>query len=438
MNNCSARLIVLLVAVLTPVFLALFFIHHYGVNVPHWDQWEFVALLEKVYAGNFSAADLFAQHNEHRLIFPKLFMLLLAAASDYNTLIEMYFGWLLLVLSGVVIFNSYRRSFGWSQSAVLKFLPVPWLLFSWCQYENLLWGWQVTFFMTALAAVLTHSLLDSSRALDRYFVVAIFCAIVASFSNSNGLLVWPIGLLQLWTGRKPERLSRSSESVWIFAAACVGILYFIDYAKPQSHPSLLHVFTSPGSVLRYFLTVLGSPLAVKRGMALGVGIWIAALGISIYIVEFRNAAKIAVTFWDALILFALLSCLMLAVGRAGFGVGQALASRYTTFTLLGVVGLYVKSLEPFSAPGKFPIVIRLALLCLIVQGLGVALFHGATKANAMRASRQASVDLLRHLESQADQPVSKFLYPSPQRVRQLTPFLQKQKLSVFSRADALR
>jgi hypothetical protein len=442
-NNSSARPIVWLVVALAPVFLALFFIYRYGVNVPHWDQWELVALLEKVYAGKLSLADLFSQHNEHRLIFPRLFMILLAAVSHYNTLFEMYFGWLLLLLCAYLIFNSYRQKFGISEPTLLRFVPVIWLLFSWRQYENLLWGWQITFFMTALAIVLTHYLLESSKSFDKYFFWAIGSGIVASFSNSNGLLVWPIGLLQIWTSHlkvqaDSEPVSRLNASVWLLTAACIYILYFIDYTKPLNHPSLLHFATAPVSSLRYLLGALGSPLGVKRGTAMAGGLLLAVMGILAYVIEFKKSSKFIFSFWDALILFALLSSLMLAVGRSGFGIGQALSSRYTTFTILGIVGLYIKSLEIFSARGKLNTALRVIFLCLIVQGLGVSFFHGVKKAKAIRASRQASVYLLSDLASQDDKQLAKFLYPDPRRVRQLAPFLASHKLSVFNRVEALR
>jgi hypothetical protein len=442
-NSSSARPIVWLVVALAPVFLALFFINRYGVNVPHWDQWEFVALFEKVYAGKFSLADLFSQHNEHRLIFPRLFMLLLAAVSRYNTLFEMYFGWLLLLLCTVVIFSAYRRKFGLSESTLWRFVPVIWLLFSWRQYENLLWGWQITFFMTAFAVVLTHYLLESSKGVDKYLLLAMGSGIVASFSNSNGLLVWPIGLLQLWTGDQRVRSDAKSSSslnafVWLLAAACVCLLYFIDYSKPQNHPSLLHVVTAPFSAMRYLLTVLGSPLGFKRGTAIAAGLLLTAIGISAYCIELKKSSKRIFSFWDSLVLFALLSGLMLAVGRSGFGAGQALASRYTTFTILGLVAFYIKSLEIFSARGKLNRAVRVTLLCLIVQGLGVSFFHGVKKAKATRASRQTAVHLLSDPASQDDKQLAKFLYPDPVRVRQLAPFLATHKLSVFSRSAARR
>ena len=437
-----ARQVVWALVALAPALLTLFFICRYGVNVPHWDQWEFVALLEKAYAGKLSLADLFSQHNEHRLFFPRLFMLPLAAVSHYNTLLEMYFGWLLLLLCSVVIFCAYRQKFGLSESTLLRFVPVTWLLFSWRQYENLLWGWQITFFMTAFAVVLTHYLLTSSKGLDKYLFLAIGSGIVASFSNSNGLLVWPIGLLQIWT--RDQRVqsdskssSRLNASVWVLTAACVCLLYFIDYTKPQNHPSLLHVVTAPFSSLRYLLAVLGSPLGFKRGTAIAAGLLLTAVGILAYCIEIKKSSKLTISFWDSLVLFALLSGLMLAVGRSGFGAGQALASRYTTFTILGIVALYIKSWEVFSARGRLNRAVRVTFLCLIVQGLGVSFFHGAKKAKSTRVSRQTAVHLLTEPATQDDKQLAKFLYPDPQRVRQLAPFLATHKLSVFSQGEAL-
>ena len=63
---------------LLPLAFLIWVVVQYAVVVPYLDQWELVPLLEKTYHGELTFHDLWAQHNEHRLIFPQIIMLLLA------------------------------------------------------------------------------------------------------------------------------------------------------------------------------------------------------------------------------------------------------------------------------------------------------------------------------------------------------------------------
>ena len=61
----------------------------YGVDVPYWDQWRLVPLLAALDDGTMRVSDLWAIHNEHRVLFPRLVMLGLAQLSGWNTRWEM-------------------------------------------------------------------------------------------------------------------------------------------------------------------------------------------------------------------------------------------------------------------------------------------------------------------------------------------------------------
>jgi len=441
-NAPTKSRLIWVVITITPAVIALLYINHYGVNVPVADQWEFLAMFQKAYTGELSITDIFSFHHEHRVVVPRVFMLIFAVATNYNNLIEMYFGWLLLVLCGAVVFKSYSRRNSLEGLTPLRFVPVIWLLFSWRQYENFLWGWQITFFMTAFAAVLAFYLLESSSAFDKYFVGAVCSGFVASFSSLNGLLVWPIGLLQIWTSR--QRLntyshnSYLSESIWTLTATCIYVFYFIGFTTPSHHPSVLFFVTAPLTSFIYLLCLLGSPIAWSMGSAVVAGLLLTAIAITIYFVEFKHSARLIVSFWDAVILFAFSSCLMLAIGRSGFGVPQAFQSRYTTFTILGIVALYLKSLESFSKRRGRNTAVRVILLALIAQGVATSFINGMEEGERFRASRIKEIYIIRHLATQDENRVSNLWFVDPTKIRHLTPFLAEYKLSFFNQSGDAR
>ena len=69
---------------LVPLAFLIWVVVHYAVAVPFMDQWDMVPLLEKTYHGELTFHDLWAQHNEHRPVFPQLIMLLLARLTHWN------------------------------------------------------------------------------------------------------------------------------------------------------------------------------------------------------------------------------------------------------------------------------------------------------------------------------------------------------------------
>jgi hypothetical protein len=69
----SIRRLARLLLIAAPPLLIGFLIFRDGVDTPFWDEWDRTApLFEKMAAGTLGFADFFAQHNEHRILFPRL------------------------------------------------------------------------------------------------------------------------------------------------------------------------------------------------------------------------------------------------------------------------------------------------------------------------------------------------------------------------------
>jgi len=74
---------VLLAAI--PFAAVLFMAANHRFNVPIVDQWLFVPVLEKSYEGTLAFQDVFAPHNEHRILFPRIAMLALAHLTGWKS-----------------------------------------------------------------------------------------------------------------------------------------------------------------------------------------------------------------------------------------------------------------------------------------------------------------------------------------------------------------
>ncbi len=98
----------LIVLVFLPAIWLGTLIYVYGVDTPYWDEWDEVpSALVKQEAGNLHLSDLFAQHNEHRILFPRLIMLVTAHLTSWNVRAELFVIWL---LACVCSFSLWRLS----------------------------------------------------------------------------------------------------------------------------------------------------------------------------------------------------------------------------------------------------------------------------------------------------------------------------------------
>jgi len=416
-----------------PSLSLLCYICVYGVNVVFWDEWEMIPLIQKAVSGTLSFSDLFTQHNEHRILFPRIVMLAIGGLTQYNTVADMFFSWILICLTGWLIFHVYRKKFSWGSypKLLLIFLPVSLLLFSFRQYESILWGFTCQIYMMIFGAVATFSLLEVSKKRDFRFVLCLLSATLASFSFLVGLLVWPVGLLQILISEKKRDLRKTVS--WCFASAIAFTSYLYGYVKPSYHPPLDYVLIHPIAAGRYFLTLLGAVFSYDNVTAVAFGLVIALIATFVIAHAYKGRILARNGVWLSFILFVALSSVATTVGRGGFGVEEALSSRYTPITVLGIVGLYFLAVSVSEMlPAKSKTFGVHALLVLILVGLIVSYGVGWQAGENTRKAREMGAYILTTYKMQSDENIRNYLYPNPAVVRERAEFLEQNKLNVFS------
>jgi hypothetical protein len=420
---------------LLPALATLAYILFFGVNVVYYDQYEFVPLIDKLNTGDLTFGDLYAQHNEHRIFFPRLVMLGLAEITHYNTVAEMCVSWGLAVLTVALLFLMYRYQFGSSPKALLAFVPVAWLIFSLRQIDNWLCGWQLQIFLCILALVFSLYCLRRSRGLDGWLAFALSGGIVASFSFLNGLLAWPAGLLFLLLVK--GKAGARSALVWSLAGALMGIAYFIGWSSASTTSVLDVIFHAPSSI-QYLLVNLGAPLGYEKSQALASGIFLSAAILFVLYLAWKTRKLPANALWVTLLFFSVASSGACLFGRSALGIDQALSSRYVTLTSLAVIGLYVMvagMLLDRSVAGnnKSPLLWTGygMLLGVIILGLLVGYIGGIYFGASTHADFVSMKSTLQHYGTATDQELSR-LYPFPSKVRLDAAILEKYRLNVFS------
>ena len=432
--------ILILFLIILPAILGLIYIKLFSTNVVFWDQWFLVPLIEKLYSGTLSLYDLFAQHNEHRLIFPRIIMLIIAYITNYNTVIEMYFAWILAVITLALMLKMYTQDFGNSTSSLMKFVPIAWIMFSFRQYENILWGWQIQIYLAVLGFVVSIYMLEKSEKKHHYFFIAILSGIVSTFSFMNGLFVWPVGFIFIILSKMKHK--KVFIIAWALTGLIVCIAFFYNWVKPSYHPSLSFVEENPVIGLKFLIINIGSPLAFEQSQALLMGIALVISMIVILHLIIKNRLINKNAKWISFILFSLMTSLALTIGRSGFGVGQALASRYVTFTMLGIVGLYLITLDIYNKKIKIVRSLNFAILYwMIVSVIFIGIIIGYTGGIKMGeieiASRGLIVNDLINYKWVDDENLRQ-IFPNSDVVRfnrtqfsEYARILEKYKLNVF-------
>jgi hypothetical protein len=154
-SHISAPLsyLILLGGLVTVVVSAYMVMSTYS-SLPRWDEWAMVDHLATNHGGSF--AWLWTQHNEHRIVFTKLFFLIDASVfrgSQIFLLLCVFLGQLLQValLSASLWVLGGMRGPAWRTGAGL----IAFCMFCPIQQENLVFGFQIGFILPGLMASLS-------------------------------------------------------------------------------------------------------------------------------------------------------------------------------------------------------------------------------------------------------------------------------------------
>ena len=334
-----------------PALLLGTLIFRYGVDTPWGDQWDGMAhYFERMQAGTLRLSDFFEFHSEHRIGFPRLLSFALAWLTHWNIRAELALIWLLLCLCSLNIWQLARMT-GWraGRSRSWLLLAANVLLFNPVQWENLLWGFQISFiFPLATATAACWTALLKRRALA-FSLTALLCC-VTTFSIASGFTSWflvaPILFVSAETPR--ARAEKFFWPGWAFATAASTALYFHGFTRPSIHPSEAYALAHPWLALEFFLAYFGNPFASGNAFsAAKVAPWLGAVlvglfaGVLIFLWRFRKNRVFAMRAWPwigfAGIAFA--NAFLTTIGRAGFGISAALPARYVSFSILLPIAL---------------------------------------------------------------------------------------------------
>jgi hypothetical protein len=315
-------------------------------------------------------------------------------------------------------------------------VPAAFLVFSFRQWENMLSGINVAFIMCMAAAVVAFLCLAWMKN-ERFvaaFIGALLSATVATYSALQGLIVWPVGLGQLLIVPLTKRQKIVLAALWVVVGIAQWIFYFLGYAAPAHHPPM-------GFSWNYLLVGVGSALfdSVKAAWVAGLLILILTAAAVVLVLVRRQVSQ--QSFWLAVIAYVLTTLGAITVGRSGFGIDQALSSRYATLTIPLVIVCYVLPIpwgtERFRLASAF---LACATLSLAILGARDSFQRGLDLGRSLWSIRVCGQTIVCTIRSQPETMRRhiydhEFLRTSENVLTDAVAILEKLKYNVFADAE---
>lgn len=411
------------------------------VDVPRWDIWDAVRLVDKYYAGTLQPADFWSAHNEHRPLTARLVILPNVALAHWNHWYELG---ALLTTAALLLLLITRFVAGTQRHAQrvhpLALVVVALLVFSATQWENWLRSYHVHIVMGAVAPVAALLLLSTSPSTWPRVALAAALGVLGELSFGSGLVVWPLGAFAIVARHDrgwPQRLG-----MWVFVSAVAVGLYLPGLPH---RPGLSDVTVGSGfDLVRivvgtlvgvampvvYLPQAFAGPTDARQAAIVCIGgIAVASSAVLVWMRWRDDTARACTWLFPMLLIgFGLGACLLAAMGRARMGLYALTASRYIVFSACFWVGLVLLLAMASPLPRRR---LRLAsAVAQVVVGLAAAAaWTGAlpymdADALAGRRAREA----LRRGDVGAAASV---LYPDEPALERMRAVLLEHQLSLF-------
>jgi hypothetical protein len=307
------------------------------LQVPWWDEWATVGLVEHANQGTLTAHDLWVPHfHSHRIVIPRLVDLALIELTRWNRQIEMTFDLAVAVAAGLLIFWCLRRTLRSLDAALALVVPLSLLLLSFSQYADWFLPFQLQNIGTTFGAALCLWALAPPPAPRRggwrAVGLAIVGASIATLCSAAGLMAWVAFIPSV------ARTGYRKLVLWAGVGAGMWAAYLYGFPSQGRFPPLT-------DAAKFVLGLLGAPLgypSLRRSEVFGLaGLLLLAAATGAIAVLWRRGADVrAALIWLDLALFALLAALLTADGRSAGSVGLGITSRYQFLGALWWVALF--------------------------------------------------------------------------------------------------
>ncbi len=372
-NICCGGLVIFLF--LLPIAVLFLCIQHYGVNVVFWDEWAVVRLYEDLVSNGFSFAKLFAQHNEHRMFFPNIIMLLTSYFTGWDVKAEMYISACMLSITYYVCVKTAigKKVKNFTGKDALFAALTGGCLFSACQWENLLMGFQLAWYLIVISVIFSlvfyAKYYEKGRIMDGS--VSLVFATVATYSSLQGIAVWfMLAALYLFLSLSIRKWGSLKKILPFGMVGAVEIaFYFYKFTMVQQHEQYRMI--NIAQCLEFMMKQIGyifNNSNERVSLLLGTMLFLAAILLMFYLIYTKKGDQYVMPV--GMMMFGMGVILMISIGRSNL----ALTSRYTTYALMILIGwLAIIYREINDNKGKLSVNVEMRQFFAAAEGMMIAL-----------------------------------------------------------------
>ncbi|HTU45472.1 MAG TPA: hypothetical protein VMF91_10445 [Bryobacteraceae bacterium] len=406
----------------------------YYTPLPTFDYWRTAASLRSYQA--FDLRILWHQHNEHRIVFPEIVF-----AADYLLLhgrqvLPLAISFLCYVGSWLVLAWTFARHGSVSKPVrtigiVLAGIIIGWQGSAVVLADAFLLQWTLLQLAVLLSLALLARLKETAANTD--LAAVIVCAVIATYSSGNGLLLWPVLLaaaLLLSIGRR--------QLLVLAIAAIVSMgMYFIGY-QFVGRISIAKLLTHPGYLLEFIGAYLSMPFGAIKATEFGVTVGLISLALTVFFAAaaIRNrllTSRVGIVLFGWY-LFMLLTILLTVAGRmnlndATFSAAKAnryLAGPLVTWAVFILLTLWLSARLGWRFVRPYGIAFVIAVLLLAGLPKLRWWLHGSDEEHAKEQMEALAIEL-----GIQDPNVELGVFPDPPAVPFWSKDIREQHFSVF-------
>jgi hypothetical protein len=329
--------------------------------MPWHDEWHTIRLFQSFYIDGWNLKGMLSLHNEHRLFIPRVIYAIdfyfFNALNIFTILVSLL---LLFGIAAIYIVQILSLRFTKIEK-IFSILGIFCFLLSGLQLSNLLWAFQVQWYLTYFFGLIALYFLSSINKkylpinIFKFYLWSIIFVMISSFSTAAGLFLWaPVILITLLNPAIPKRFVYAT----IIIAILTAYFYLTNFPVVDVAKRGIDSIDNLESATRFLLIFLGSPFSV---MGTNFASLMGFLFILIYTaggwVSLRGGMVLnrVQIFCFATASYYLIIALVTAFGRYHLGLNGASESRFITIGLIGWGAIFLCGylfLQTYSQPAS--------------------------------------------------------------------------------------
>lgn len=281
---------------------------------------------------------LYDQHNEHRIIVPRLLTYL-------NYLLNGHINWPGLILFGNLLWVSILyflwkifESFG---RKPWMFLPVPFILLQPQYYDNVTWAISILQQSVIVAIYVLLAYLLSRKNYKKALAVCL----IATFTHGNGILSFPLGILMIGIFERNWK----QVGIWSLTWMIVCLAYFWGFRSGQNS-NFAASLSDPIRLISSFFAFFGG---VSRAVSPNpyyatITGFILILIITVYLTRktyaffmYNRPLQSSEKFFMVIFMFLIITAALVCISRSWSGLESILAPRYIHYSPFAVCLVYI-------------------------------------------------------------------------------------------------